>query len=79
MRFILDELQRKTIDQNNSKKQTCYKGKENILIGVNKNTMFDHVTFFTADYYLDKNSANISLDQERSINGRLASFRACSR
>lgn len=79
MRFILDELQRKTIVQNNSKNQTCYKGKERILIGINKNTMFDHITFFTADYYLDKNSAKISLDQERSINDRLSSFRACPR
>lgn len=79
MRFILDELQRKTIVQNDSKNQPCYQGKERILIGVNKNPMFSFITYFTADYYLDKNSSKITLAQEKSINDRLSSFRASPR
>lgn len=79
MRFILDELQRKAIIQNIYKKQPCYKGKGRISIGVNKNQMLGIVTYFTADYYLDKNSSKISLDQEKNINNRLSSFRASPR
>lgn len=80
MRFILDELQRKTMVQVTSKKQTCYEGKEKIHFGVKEyTTMFHFSTYLTADYFLDKNSAEISLKQEESINDRLSYFRACPR